>query len=414
MNREARTYAPKYAVNAVTCGHSSRDEEVYERLKDATNSLERSWKRLESAKSIAIKFNQDLEREYFYLGQRRELVCDSVARAVLRLLRERTDADLFCADASYFKIAHEADPAATTNIAPVLEEFGVNYLDCADPPVREVNVPGGGAMFDFYGFRDKLLDADEVVSVAKMKNHSFMGVTGCLKNLFGLVPGCIRPRHYYPHLVRMPYMLADIGKILDPALNVIDAMIAQPGREWADKNADGITVDTLIAGDNATATDACMTWLMGHDPDADWLVPPFLRDRNPLRVARKFGFGMNLLDEIDFTCEPTRSPEGVFYSVNIDPIPTIISWRRSMCEQALNYRDNLDRYLDYRDQFVLIQRGEVKWSSPDGLLEKSRRALAGNHAAESLYLKYVDPDEKEREHYEVYEDALADLENRGT
>jgi uncharacterized protein (DUF362 family) len=68
-------------------------------------------------------------------------------------------------------------------------------------------------MFKHYFMPQAYLDADEWISVQKMKNHAFMGITLTLKNLFGLMvtePNA-RPRHYYHHLVRMPYMLADIG-----------------------------------------------------------------------------------------------------------------------------------------------------------------------------------------------------------
>ena len=30
---------------------------------------------------------------------------------------------------------------------------------------------------------------------------------------------------------------------------------------------------------------------MGHDPESDWLTPPFHRDRNSLLVAAEGGFG---------------------------------------------------------------------------------------------------------------------------
>ena len=111
--------------------------------------------------------------------------------------------------------------------------------------------------------------------MATIKNHAFMGVTGCLKNLFGLMPTepHARPRTYYHHLVRMPGMLADIGRILDPALNIVDALVGQAGQEWsAYEPTDGRIVDALIAGDHVIATDAAMMHLMGHDPRADWTV----------------------------------------------------------------------------------------------------------------------------------------------
>ena len=121
-----------------------------------------------------------------------------------------------------------------TLIKHVLKEFDVPYLDGTKPPYKISEVPGGGAMFDSYGMIQGLVDADEVVSVAKMKNHVYMGVTGCLKNLFGIMPTALpsRPRHYYHHLVRMPYMLTDIGRMLDPALNIVDALVGQASYEW--------------------------------------------------------------------------------------------------------------------------------------------------------------------------------------
>ena len=101
-----------------------------------------------------------------------------------------------------------------------------------------------------------------------------MGVTLTLKNLFGLVPrephG--RSRQYFHHIIRMPYMLADIGRIFNPALNIIDALVGQAGREWGDGVGLGRVVDGLIAGDHAIATDAVGTMLMGHDPAED--CPP--------------------------------------------------------------------------------------------------------------------------------------------
>ena len=91
-----------------------------------------------------------------------------------------------------------------------------------------------------------------------------------------------RPRPYYHHIVRMPYMLADIGRILNPALNIIDALVGQAGQEWGNGKGLGRIVDGLIAGDQVIATDACAAHLMGHEPAADWLTPPYHRDRNPL------------------------------------------------------------------------------------------------------------------------------------
>jgi hypothetical protein len=393
------------------------DEEVYTGLARATDPLTESWERLARAKTIAVKFNQDFRTENvrIFEGQRRELVSDSVARALLRLLRERTHAKLLCVDASYGKIYGNASLSETTQLGPLLEEFGVRYVDGTEPPFIEATVPGGGAMFAHYTLPEELVAADAVVSVAKMKNHGFMGVTGCLKNLFGLLPAepYARPRHYYHHLVRMPYVLTDLGRILDPALCIVDALVGQAGREW-NREPDGARiVDTLIAGDQVIATDAVMTHLMGHDPRTDWLTDPFLRDRNALLVAAQNGFGTVDLISMDFQTEVKPQPPGTFRCLAIDVEELIVDWRRSMCEQALWYRDNTDRYHEYDGQYVLLQQGKVRWHSPDGGVPQSRRKLAGPYKNQSLYLKFVDPQEREGEQFAVYEDALEDLGKKG-
>ncbi len=89
----------------------------------------------------------------------------------------------------------------------------------------------------------------------------------------------------------MPYMLADLGRLYNPALNIIDGMVCQAGEEWG--RGDELRIaNTLIAGDQVVATDAVGAHLMGHDmTGGDWQTEPFHRDRNSLRVAAENGFG---------------------------------------------------------------------------------------------------------------------------
>ncbi|RIK47265.1 MAG: hypothetical protein DCC57_14655, partial [Chloroflexi bacterium] len=53
-----------------------------------------------------------------------------------------------------------------------------------------------------------------------------------------------------------------------------------------------------------------------------------------------------------------------------------------------------------------LQAGEVRWHDPVSDLRASRRKLAGDRPDQAMWLKYVDPDEEEGEHYEVYDHAL--------
>ena len=399
-------------VRAVHCPAQADDDAIYAALRRVTDPLTDAWARLERATRIGIKFNQDKQpkNRIYHQGHLQQLVSTQVGRAFLRLLRERTTARLYAIDVSYYAMYGTATPDATTTFADLFREFDVTYVNGIQPPFVMAQVPGGGQMFGQYLLPQALMEMDEFVSVGVLKNHAFMGVTLSLKNLFGLMPGLAPAHHrrYYHHLVRMPYMLADLGRIIDPVLNVIDGLVGQAGQEWGNgvDDSPAQVCNTLIAGDQTIATDACATHLMGHDPAADWLTPPFHRDRNPLVVAAQGGFGTVQLDAIDFVSE-VAAPVGNYYAVQTDPTATNISWRRTTAEQALHYQANRQHFVDrYAGEYILLQDSEVRWHDPSSLLTVSRRILAGDKPDEALWFKYVDPDEAEGEHFEVYERVL--------
>jgi len=405
----------QYGVRAVHCDHRATDEEVYLALKRATSPLKEAWAKLKQAGRITVKFNQAWEpgKTPVFEGQLRELVDYKVARATLRLLRENTTAEIVCTE-----IATMGRPVAkfswqdTMTLLPVLREFDVPVYEGNQPPHKMCQVPGGGLMFKQYLLPAAAVETDAFVSVQKMKNHAFMGVTLCLKNLFGLPPqephG--RGRQYFHHIIRLPYVLADLGRITHPTLNIIDALVGQARKEWG---GEGRICDTLVAGDHVIATDACGTYLMGHDPAGDWPNPPFRRDRNAILAAAEGGFGTVKLEEIDFQSE-VQAPVAEFDSAETDPGEMVAAWRRTTCEQALYYRDNWKKLVgQYAGEYILLQDGEVKWHNKSSELSWSRRQLAGVRRDSALWLKLVDPEEAEGEHYEVYERTLARLSEMG-
>ena len=401
-----------YKVRAVGCHHEASEQQVYEALVRATEPLTEAWDRLGKASRIGIKINQDkpVDRWVYHKGLLQQLVCEKVVRATLRLLRERTTAKIVCTDVSFYDMYMDTDPWETATAIGALRDYDVEYVIGRQAPVKTYPVPGGGLMFAQYLLPEPAVEVDEFVSLAKMKNHAFMGITLSLKNLFGLMPGEPRghTRTYFHHLVRMPYMLADLGRIFHPTLNIIDGLVGQAGQEWGNGQEEGPAVEanTLIAGDHTIATDACGAYLMGHDPMSDWLTPPFHRDRNSLKVAAAGGFGTVDLKEIDFESE-VEAPVGEFYANLTDSRQTVLSWQRTTCEQGLFYRDHRDELMEkYAGQYVLLQQGEVRWNDPVSDLKRSRRKLSGDQPDQAMFLKYVDPDEVEDERYGVYERGL--------
>jgi uncharacterized protein (DUF362 family) len=395
-----------YQVRAVHCSHQASPEEIYTKLKGVTAPLSRSWEKLAKARKVGIKVNMQMRTEEIRRigGRRQELVDDDVLRAALRLLRERTDAELFVIDTSFAPAGQR--PGPDFNMRPVLAEFGVPYVEAGDPPFAWYRVPGGGLIFREYQLSAALGEADAFVSIAKMKSHAFMGITLCLKNLFGLppIPPHGRARSYYHHVIRLSYVLPDLGLITQPCLNIIDALTGQSGREWG---GEGRICDTLIAGDHVIATDACGASLMGHDPALDWPLPPYRRDRSPIVVAAEHGFGTVDLAEIDWESERT-APVASFDSIEADPPERIARLRRSACEQGLFYRDQRDRLLErYAGQFIYLQGGEVVWNGADPSQAGPVQKVGGEKKDQAVWLKLADPAEREGEQYRVYEQLLA-------
>lgn len=393
-----------FSVRARRCDHRASDETVYQTLQDITAPLQRSWARLEAAKTILIKTNMvwppDQVRRFE--GRRQEHVDDAVFRGVLRLLRERTRARLVVADTT---LTGGGRPGRDVLFLPILAEFGVEFVECSEMPVRWFDVPGGGTVFGRYLMNGCLAEADAAVSIAKMKNHGFAGVTMTVKNLFGLfpLPPLGRPRSYFHHLVRLPYFMADTAQLVNPCLNIVDALTGQARREWG---GEARVCDALLAGDHCVATDACGTWLMGHDPASDWPTPPFRRDRNTLLAAARHGFGTVDLNEIDLVTDLTP-PLAEFDSDQTDPAPRVGSWLRSTCEQALYYRDHRRELVArYANRYIFLQDREVVWYGDNPHNLGSRRTLSGLRPDSALWLKYVDPDETEQEHFEIYEQGL--------
>jgi uncharacterized protein (DUF362 family) len=393
-------------VRAVHCSHQASPDEIYAKLNEVTAPLSRSWGKLAKARKVGVKVNMQMRTEEIRRigGRRQELVDDDVLRAALRLLRERTDAQLFVIDTSMAPPGQR--PGPDFNMRPLLEEFGVLYVEAGDPPFAWYRVPGGGLMFREYQLSAALGEADAFVSIAKMKSHAFMGITLCLKNLFGLppIPPHGRVRTYYHHPIRLSYVLPDLGLITQPCLNLIDGLTGQSGREWG---GEGRISDTLIAGDHVIATDACGASLMGHDPTLDWPTPPYRRDRSPIVVAAEHGFGAVNLAEIDWESERT-GPVAEFMSVAADAPEQIASLRRSACQQGLYYREHRDQFRErYAGEFIYLQDGEVIWSGTDPSQAGPVQKLSGAKQNQAVWLKLVDPAEREGEQYRVYQQLLA-------
>ena len=133
-------------VRAAHCDHRASEEEIYRTLRRITDLLTRSRERIEKADRVVIKFNMMKLRDRIisFEGRRRELVGDVVCRAVLRLLKEHTTAEMVATDTNPY--TKEKPMGEDFNYVHILKEFGVGFVDSNAPPFKRYEVPGGGGV----------------------------------------------------------------------------------------------------------------------------------------------------------------------------------------------------------------------------------------------------------------------------
>jgi uncharacterized protein (DUF362 family)/ferredoxin len=109
-------------------------------------------------------------------------------------------------------------------------------------------------------------EADVVISLPKLKTHGLVRYTGAVKNLFGTVPGLVKPGYHVKLQTADQFadMLLDLAGFVRPALTVMDAVVGMDG----DGPSAGrpFPIGALLAGADPTAVDVAAVALVGHDP----------------------------------------------------------------------------------------------------------------------------------------------------
>jgi uncharacterized protein (DUF362 family)/Pyruvate/2-oxoacid:ferredoxin oxidoreductase delta subunit len=103
-----------------------------------------------------------------------------------------------------------------------------------------------------------VLDADLVVSAAKLKTHGLAYYTGAVKNLFGAVPGLDKAAFHsrYPNKFKFNGVLVDICRLVKPQLSFIDGVVGMEGAGPSGGNPKNVGI--IAASLNPYALDMAM------------------------------------------------------------------------------------------------------------------------------------------------------------
>lgn len=76
-----------------------------------------------------------------------------------------------------------------------------------------------------------LLEQDVLINYSKLKSHGMMALSASVKNMFGVVPGVLKPEYHYrfPSHDDFANMLIDLNEVFECKLNLVDGIIGMEG-----------------------------------------------------------------------------------------------------------------------------------------------------------------------------------------
>lgn len=152
-----------------------------------------------------------------------------------------------------------------TGLGEILQEDSIPFIDLNTTGfIRRGNLGNRSKLGDLF-LPSAIVNADFVVSMAKMKTHHWAGVTLSMKNMFGVMPGSVYgwPKNRL-HWAGITQSILDINATVRPHFAIIDGIIGMEG--------DGPIMGTpihsgsIVMGRNPASVDASASRLMGIDP----------------------------------------------------------------------------------------------------------------------------------------------------
>ena len=184
-----------------------------------------------------------------------------VVRSVIKAVK-KLGAKPFVADSP--GVSNVKKTAEKTGILQVCQEEETPFIFWEKSkiyPCRE------GKFVKHFELADTISDFDKIISVAKMKTHVFMGVTGAVKNLFGCIVGTNKARFH----LRMQkhadfaHVMVDLYYTVKPTLNIIDGISGMEGQ--GPMSGDIVNPKLVIVSEDGFAADLVMADKMGFNAE---------------------------------------------------------------------------------------------------------------------------------------------------
>ncbi|MBN1218467.1 MAG: DUF362 domain-containing protein [Anaerolineae bacterium] len=220
----------------------------------------------------------------------------------------------------------------TTGMVEAAETAGVEVN--LDTTYQAVSFPQGNLIKRFEVI-SPVLTADGVFSLCKLKTHTFMSMTGAIKNNFGVIPGLTKPG-YHANLqdkLHFAKMLLDLAAYVSPRLSIMDAVIGMEGN--GPHTGTPRQIGWLLAATNPLALDVVAGEIIGLD-----------RAQNPvLLAAEQQGLYPHRLEQVeligadisDVRVPNFKLPSTVFDEAGLGPL----TWLAPMLKKASSLQPHI-------------------------------------------------------------------------
>lgn len=154
---------------------------------------------------------------------------------------------------------------------------------------------GDAAVLRSFEYTSWLRKADCIINFAKLKTHGMMGLSCAVKNMFGAIPGTVKPEYHFrfPNARDFADMLIDLNRYFKPVFNIVDAVVGMEG------NGPTMGKPRFIGGLLASASPYDLDCVCAHIIGLDEAMVPTLERAVDAGLGRKY-------EDIEIVGTPVR------------------------------------------------------------------------------------------------------------
>ena len=140
--------------------------------------------------------------------------------------------------------------------------------------------------FTYTGWLD---DVDAIINISKLKTHAMMGMSCAVKNMFGTIPGVMKPQYHmrFPDEMAFANVMVDLNEYFKPQLYIVDAIDGMEGN--GPTAGDKRHIGAVLASKKPYALDVVCADMIGMG----------IRDVPTIGAAFERGLGPESIADVD-------------------------------------------------------------------------------------------------------------------